>query len=334
MLHAFLRPLIAAALVAVTSATAARVSAQTSQTPPAAYAPRIFDAKGNAVTFDQLVAAVGGADVVFVGEQHNDGGAHQLEAELLRGAFKRYAQGDEKTRRAVVLSLEFFERDVQVALDEYLAGLISERHFLASTRPWKNYQTDYRPLVEFAREHKLPIVAANAPARYVSRVTQNGPASLAALSEDARRWLPPLPVASASNAYADKFNAFLRGESEAAATPAPTPPQADGVVNPHAQPPPHGGPALHLLDAQNLRDASMGYAVAEGLKRHKRALVLHYNGAFHSEGRLGVPEQFARYHKKARVLVINAVPASQFDAAKMSGLGDFVVLTGPSPVPR
>lgn len=346
MLHAFAPALIAAALLL---AAAARASAQTSphrQQTPASPSParddealkslRVFDAKGAPVTLEQLVEAVGAADAVFVGEQHNDAGAHLLEAELLQRAFLRYARGEEKGRREVVLSLEFFERDVQTVLDEYLAGLISERHFLASTRPWKNYETDYRPLVEFARAHKIPVVAANAPARYVSRVTQNGPESLSALFEESRRSLPPLPVAPASTAYAEKFNAFLRGEAEsaaAAAAPVTTPVtgQAGGVVNPHAQAPQHGGAALHLLDAQNLRDASMGHAVAESLKRRKRALVLHYNGAFHSEGRLGVPEQVARYRKGARLLVVTAVPASAYDAARMSGLGDYVVLTRNAP---
>lgn len=242
MLHAFLRTLIAAALLAPAHALAQLPAhgpqAQGAQTPPAAAgdaarALRVFDSRGAAVTLDQLVEAAGSADVVFLGEQHNDAGAHLLEAELLRRAYARHAQGDEKTRRTLVLSLEFFERDVQVVLDEYLAGLISERHFLAASRPWKNYQTDYRPLVEFARAHRLPVVAANAPARYVSRVSYNGPGSLSALTEEARRWLPPLPVAPASPAYADKFHAFMRGQAEAAA--AQTPADGAAAANPHAQ---------------------------------------------------------------------------------------------------
>ena len=289
---------------------------------------RVFDSKGNAATLDAVVEVMGGADIVFVGETHDDAGAHLLEAELLRRAHARFAlEGDVKGRRPVALSLEIFERDVQVVLDEYLSGLISERHFLAASRPWKNYQTDYRPLVEFAREQRIPVIAANAPARYVSRVSQHGPASLSALPPEARSWLPPLPFAAASRAYAEKFNAFMSG---GAARPS-QPPAAPAAAAANTPPPrtAHGG-ALHLLDAQNLRDASMAYALAEHLKRRERALIIHMNGTFHSEERMGVPEHVSRYSPKARTLFVTAVPRADYDARELSKLGDFIVLTRPA----
>ncbi len=286
---------------------------------------RVYDSAGKEARIEDILEAMTTADVVFIGEQHDDAPTHAIEVELLQRAFMRFARGDEKTRRQVVLALEMFERDVQIVVDEYLAGLISERHFIASSRPWKNYEADYRPLVEFARAHSIPVVASNAPARYVSRVSQNGPASLSELSSNAKSWLPPLPIAAASQIYASKFNDFLRRES--ARVPAQQQPGA--TVNPHTAPSSaHGGAALHLLDAQNLRDASMGHAIAEQLSRRSGSLVLHVNGNFHSQARLGAPEHLKRYSEKARVLVITTLPAATFDAANMTKLGDFVVLTG------
>jgi uncharacterized iron-regulated protein len=217
-----------------------------------------------------------------------------------------------------------FERDVQTVLDEYLAGLISERHFLLSSRPWPNYETDYRPLVEYAREHGLPVIAANAPARYVSRVSGRGADSLRALSEAAvKTWLPPLPFPPASEGYAAKFNRFMQGGDAPAApqTPAHAPATAGA----------HGGG--HLLEAQTLRDASMAYAISEFLKRGRAPLVVQVNGTFHSEERLGVPEQLARYRPKARAVVVTIVPDRgfpAFDAARLGRLGDFVIITDPS----
>ena len=282
----------------------------------------VYDSSGNQVTIEQLVEALAEVDVVFIGEMHDDAAAHKIEQELFERAYARYMQGTERARRTVVLSLEMFERDVQLVLDEYLAGLISERHFLASSRPWKNYQTDYKPLVEFARAHKIPVIAANAPARYVSRVSQNGPASLASLSREAREWLPPLPVAPASSAYAKKFTDFMQGETGSMN---PHQPNATTVATPPAQQPAHGTP--YLLDSQNLRDAAMAYSIVEGLKRHSRPLILHVNGNFHSEERMGVPEHVRSYRKKARLLVVTTVAKEAFDAATMSKLGDFIVLT-------
>jgi uncharacterized iron-regulated protein len=207
-----------------------------------------------------------------------------------------------------------FERDVQTILDEYLAGLITERHFLLSSRPWRNYETDYRPLVEYAREHHLPVIAANAPARYVSRVSSQGPDSLKALPQVAvKSWLPPLPFPPASEGYAAKFNRFMGGAGAGGA----------------AQATAHGG--LHLLEAQTLRDASMAYSISEYLKRGRAPLVVQVNGTFHSEERMGVPEQLARYRSKARAVVVTIVPADNFPNfdADLGRLGDFVIITEP-----
>jgi uncharacterized iron-regulated protein len=275
---------------------------------------RAFDAKGNAVTLQAIVDSLEHADVLFVGETHDNGVAHLVEAELLRRTDETYGPASTR-RRALALSLEMFERDVQTVLDEYLAGLITERHFLLSSRPWKNYETDYRPLVEYAREHRLPVIAANAPARYVSRVSSQGSDSLRALPQVAvKSWLPPLPFPAASEGYAAKFNQFMGGATSA--------PAAGATASPH------GG--LHLLEAQTLRDASMAYAISEYLKRGRDPLVVQVNGTFHSEERMGVPEQLAHYRSKARVVVVTIVPADgfpDFDAATQGRLGDFVIIT-------
>lgn len=269
---------------------------------------RAFDSKGNAVTLQTIVDALEHADVLFVGETHDNAVAHLLEAELLRRADETYGPTSPR-RRTVALSLEMFERDVQTVLDEYLAGLITERHFLLSSRPWKNYETDYRPLVEYAREHHLPVIAANAPARYVSRVSSQGPDSLHALPQVAvKSWLPPLPFPAASEGYAAKFNRFMQGGAQAQA----------GA---------HG--ALHLLEAQTLRDASMAYAISEHLQHGRDPLVVQVNGTFHSEERMGVPEQLARYRSKARAVVVTIVPADSFPNfdADLGRLGDFIIIT-------
>ena len=272
---------------------------------------RAFDPKGGAVTLQTVVDALERADVLFVGETHDDRVAHLLEAELLRRADETYGSASPK-RRAVALSLEMFERDVQTVLDEYLAGLITERHFLLSSRPWRNYETDYKPLVEYARAHQMPVIAANAPARYVSRVSSQGPDSLKSLPQVAvKSWLPPLPFPAASEGYAAKFNRFMGGGAGAQA----------GA---------HGG--LHLLEAQTLRDASMAHAIAEHLKRGRDPLVVQVNGTFHSEERMGVPEQLARYRSKARAVVVTIVPADAFPNfdADLGRLGDFVIITDPA----
>ena len=307
-------------------------AAQSAPTPSAQPAPaahyRAFDPQGRAVTLEEIVASLERADVLFLGETHDNTIAHMLEAELLRRADERHGAAPGRGR-AVSLSLEMFETDVQTVLDEYLAGLITERHFMLSSRPWRNYEKDYRLLVEYAKARRLAVVAANAPARYVSRVSGQGPDSLRALSKEAaKNWLPPLPFPQASAGYAAKFNRFMTGDASAAprpATPATTPATAAPT-----QASAHG--SLHLLEAQTLRDASMAYRISEQLRRGGDPLVVHVNGTFHSEERMGVPELLARYRPKARSVVVTIVPDEgfpSFDAARLARLGDFVIITDP-----
>lgn len=280
---------------------------------------RIYDATGKAALMEDVLAALDRVEVVCVGELHDDAAGHAFEAELLKGALSHNSAINAKTKqRSLALSLEMFERDVQIVLDEYLRGLVTEKHFLSSSRPWNNYQTDYRPLIEFAREHNLSVLASNAPARYVNRVSRLGTTSLKDLTGAAKEWLAPLPYEPASPAYAAKFNQLMNSSG------------MNGSAQASASSP-HGN--AFLLDAQSLRDATMAYAITQQLKRQAGALLIHVNGNFHSEERLGVPEQILHYRPKTRTLVITIVNDKSypdFDAARLGKLGDFIIVTDPA----
>ena len=262
---------------------------------------RIFDSKGTPVAFDKLIASCGDADAVFLGEFHDDSVGHAFQLEVYQALVNRLS-----TERKVILSLEMFERDVQVVLNEYLAGQITENHFMLSSRPWGNYKTDYRPLVELAKEKRLPVVAANAPRRYVNMVSRGGRNALSGLSKEAKSSLAPLPYAEASPEYEKKFKALMGSSSEAMM----------GLDN--------------ILSSQSLWDATMAYWIADSLKRNKGALVVHLNGGFHTERRLGTVEHLAKYRTKAKAIVVNIRYEDDFrnfDKAKHTDSGDFVVLT-------
>ena len=262
---------------------------------------RVFDSQGNDSSIDRIVTAMQTTDVIFLGELHDDAVGHAVQAELLRLAVERYAKD-----RPVALSLEMFERDVQVVLDEYLKGLISESHLISSGRAWGNYKTDYRPLVELAKAKTLDVIAANAPRRYVNMVSRNGRASLGGLSAEAKKWLAPLPFSEPSEAYSKKFKALMGPSAEAQM----------GLDN--------------ILASQSLWDATMADSVAKYLKSRDQALVIHLNGGFHTEGRLGTVEHLLKYRPKAKVLVVTIRYEDDFrtfDKTRHAGLGDFVILT-------
>src|ERR1043166_3754058 len=119
---------------------------------------------GQQIGFDELVESSAKADVVFFGEQHDDPETHFAEFALLEALGHRHA--------SVTVSLEMFERDVQPALSQYLEGQLGEADFLAQSRPWERYATDYRPMVQLARARGWPVVAANVPRPMASAVSR------------------------------------------------------------------------------------------------------------------------------------------------------------------
>lgn len=124
-------------------------------------------ADGKGMTLPQVLEAVDGRQVVYFGEYHDSQPAHDAELAVLQGLYARHGS-------KLVLSMEMFERDVQGVLDDYLSGRISEEAFLAASRPWENYEQAYRPLVEFAKAHHLPVLAANIPRRMAAAVAKTG----------------------------------------------------------------------------------------------------------------------------------------------------------------
>lgn len=279
-------------------ALALALSAVLAPVAAAAADAEIRRADGTPASVSDVATAIAGADVVYLGEEHDDPVAHRLQAEWLALACAQAG------KRPVALAMEMFERDVQAVLDEYLADTIREKDLLTDARPWPNYASDYRPLVELAKARGIPVIAANAPRRYVSRVGRLGPSGVEGLSAQAKGFLAPGPVPSASAAYAAKFS------------------QAMGDGAGHT-----AGPGL--LAAQVLRDAAMADAIARHLAAHPGALVVMVNGKFHSAGHLGIPEQLKRLRPSARQLVVTM--ARRGGPEDTAPDGDFVVLTPPRP---
>ena len=263
----------------------------------------VFDSNGRRSSLEQITGQFQNIDVLFVGESHDDSVGHRIQFELFKAAVDKYGKN-----RSIALSLEMFDRDVQDVVDEYLKGLISERHFLAASRPWGNYKSDYRPMVEYAKKHGIPVIASNAPRRYVNMVARLGRGSLSKLSPEARRWIAPIPYGQPSKEYQKKFKSLMASMSDDASATAHNP----------------------MMDSQVLWDATMAYSISGFLGQNESPLVIHLNGSFHSESRLGIPEHLVGYRKGTKFAVVTMryeTRFSEFDKTKHTNLGDFIILT-------
>src|SRR5262249_38305219 len=155
---------------------------------------------GANLSVDEAADMLKDYDVVFLGELHDHAANHLEEMALFRALHARAP--------ALALSMEQFERDVQGVLDDYLSGKIGEDALRRKGRAWSNYAEAYRPLVEYAKGHALPVIAANAPGKVVLCVGAEGPEFLARMKPEQRSWAAA-ELHLGDGPYKDKFLKFL-----------------------------------------------------------------------------------------------------------------------------
>ena len=278
------------ALVFVLSQVPAQPATPPRERIAAVYVPqRVYDTRAASFTdFESMLADLARADVILLGEQHDDPNTHRLEAAVLEGLARR--------RLPVILSLEMFERDVQPALDAYLAGTVPEEEFLKGARPWPRYATDYRALVEIARAHGWPVVAANVPRRIAADVAKSGRTAVDALVT-ADRLLAARDLHCPRDTYFDRFAEQMGhqkpdagGSSDAAAT-------------------------ERYYWAQCVKDETMAESIARAVATTdgRPGAVVHVTGAFHSEFGAGTAERARRRLGGRRVAVVSIMPVENLD---------------------
>lgn len=260
---------------------------------------KVYDVQQKKVVdLDDIITSMNNADVLFFGEEHNDSVGHFLESTI----FKRLALAF-PGRTAV--SMEMFHRDVQPVINEYLAGIISEKNFIKESRAWNNYK-DYKPLIEYAKANNLSVIAGNAAARYSNAVTMKGLTVLNKLDKVSQQNIAPLPIDTVTGRYYEKFTKTLGG---------------------------HDMGGMKVYQTQNFWDATMAWSIAEFAKSHKGGKILQLNGRFHSDEKLGTAAKLKKYAPKLRIINISSFSAEDFenpDWQAYEKLGDFIIVTDPT----
>ena len=256
---------------------------------------KIYDVKNQKIIqLDALIKDIKTSDVLFFGEEHNDSAGHVLELEILTRAAQAYP--------GIALSMEMFATDVQPVIDEYLLHLISEKNFIKESKAWNNYK-DYKPLIEFAKENQLNVIAANAAVRYSNAVTYGGLEVLKKFPPMSKIFFPPIPIDTASGRYHEKFVQTLGG---------------------------HDMGNMKIYQTQNFWDATMAWSIATYLKKNPKKKIFQINGRFHSDEKLGIMMQLKKYAPGLRTTNISCFPSADFinpDWKKISGLADYIIIS-------
>ena len=210
-------------------------------------------------------------DVLVLGEEHDSDGAHQMQLDIVKDLV---ASGQN-----IAISMEMFERDCQGVLNEYLANRIDEATFLSASRPWRNYAQHYRPIVEFAKEHRLPVLASNTPRSIAAKVSK-GEALESVLAPFHAR-----STTASKDLYWENFINAMKGHG--------------GMEDSDA--------GRLFFEAQCIKDDTMAESITDFIATHshRRVLVVHLCGKFHSDFGLGTVSRILSRNGLVRVLVVS-----------------------------
>ena len=249
---------------------------------------RLFNSEGKKTDFGNMIKEISKSDIIFFGELHDDPIAHWLELEVTRSLYK-INEGN------LQMGAEMFESDNQLLIDEYLSGIYDASKFEAEVKLWKNYKTDYKPLLEFAKEHALRFVGTNVPRRYASLVSRKGFEGLESLSSEAKKYLPPLPITYDPEVKCYKDMLKMGGM---------------GMDTSHLSP--------NLPKAQAIKDATMAYFILNSWSEGKT--FLHFNGSYHSSNFEGIVWYLKKTNPSLKISTIEAVQQEVTDSLKKANL--------------
>jgi uncharacterized iron-regulated protein len=248
----------------------------------------LYDGQGDEVRFTKMIKTLAEADVVLFGEYHDNPIVHWLQLETAKALY-------ELKKDKLAIGMEMFESDNQFLINEYFLGLLSEKNFEKDCRLWPNYRTDYKPLLDMAREKGLKFVASNVPRRYASLVSQQGLAALNGLPEASLSFLPPLPIT---------VDLTQQGYQEMLQM---------------------GNGNELFPQAQALKDATMAYFILQNFEPGD--CFLHLNGAFHSDRREGIAWYLRQANPNLKIAVVTTAQQAEIDKLEpeFRDRADFVI---------
>ncbi len=296
----------------------------------------IYNSKAQKTDFDDLVEQAKKADLVFFGEEHNNPIDHWLELRLLKALYKAHKEN-------LVMGAEMFEADGQLLIDEYFNNQISKKSFEAEERLWKNYKTDYKPLLEFAKEKKLKLVATDIPRRYAATVARKGLKYLDSLDAQSKSYIADLPVEVNKNlkVYKElqemmsgmggghkmtesKKKKEIQPSSQSDTTKAGKEKKAEmnemkKMMKSHN--------LSHIVEAQAIKDATMAKFILKNMKPGNK--FIHFNGSKHSDYHEGIVWYIKQARPDLKILVISSNEQSSLDSLETENkdLGDFIIIT-------
>jgi uncharacterized iron-regulated protein len=199
---------------------------------------------------------------------------------------------------------------------------MSEEEFLKASRPWLRYLSDYRPLVEFARAHRWPVIASNVPRRYAAAVSKMGLSAVDAVPDEERKLIAS-QIQCPFDDYFKRFSETMGNHPGAGIAEAIKKQKADqsAIIE-------------RFYYAQCIKDETMAESIADQLnsqlKAEDKPLIVHFNGSFHIDYHLGAAARTNRRSPKSSIKVLSIIPIDDLDAINIDEYrkrGDYLIFT-------
>lgn len=275
---------------------------------------------GERVGLDEVARDAAGADAIFFGEHHNQPVCNAVSAVLFQELIAQ--------RRPVALAMEFFTRDDQEALDDYLAGKIDEPTFQEATNKGRRYLLSHRPLIELARGSGSDVIGGGVARSRWSEWRESG-------IEEYSEWYASLPADTRSSfprecvqlkdAYWEAIQAFSHGGD------ADEEPSEEERAEMEAQ-------QWSFFKTQCLWDDSFAEAMTDAMADDEDLRTYLVVGAFHVQRGLGTVTKYRMRRPEDRIVTISMSSTHRagydlsFDESDR-GLADYVLYTVVTPPP-
>ena len=243
-------------------------------------------------TVSEVLEKVADKRIIYIGESHDRFAHHLMQLEMIKGLHQR--------GKKVAIGMEMFQRPFQKELDDYLAGRIDERALLKSTeyfRRWRFDYNHYRPILQFAREAKIPVIALNAPREITDKISQGG---LEALSLDEKKDISA-HLDFSDEAYREKLKKVFDEHKEF-------------------------GPKSfdHFYQVQVVWDETMAESIDAYLGKNPGSQLVVLAGSGHLSYGSGIPRRAWRRNGQDYAILLNDGPIEK-------GAADFILLPGVVP---